>query len=187
MISHYDQQIFNVIEPCSKVLDLGCGDGALLHALREQKQVTCYGIEIDFDNILACISKGLSVYQGNIDEGLPEFSDLSYDYVILSHTLQQIHKPLFVLSEILRVGKKAIVSFPNFGHWKIRFQYCLTGQAPKSPALPYNWYDTPNIRILTIQDFKNLCHQLGFLVQALGAESNLFSEKGVFLLEKSVK
>lgn len=184
MSAHYDQQIFNAIQANAKVLDLGCGDGALLYALREQKRVTCYGIEIDFENILACISKGLSVYQGNIDEGLPEFLDHSYDYVILSHTLQQIHKPLFVLSEILRVGKKAIVSFPNFGHWKIRLQYCLTGQTPKTPALPYEWYDTPNIRVLTIQDFKNLCDQLGFKVQALGSTSNLFSEKGVFLLEK---
>lgn len=180
----YYKRIIDSIDPQAKVLDLGCGDGALLLALREQKQVTCYGIEIDFENILACVKKGLSVYQGNIDEGLSEFSDHSYDYVILSHTLQQIHKPLFVLSEMLRVGKKAIVSFPNFGYWKVRVQLALTGFTPKTTSLPYEWYDTPNIRVLTIHDFKTLCYKEGIQVYDLAYSSNLFSEKGVFLLEK---
>ncbi len=180
----YSQRIIDCIDPHSKVLDLGCGDGALLHAMAQQKQVTCYGIEIDFENILACVGRGISVFQGDINEGLHEFSNHSYDYVILSHTLQQIHKPLFVISEMLRVGKKAIVSFPNFGYWSIRLQLLLRGKTPKSKSLPYEWYDTPNIRVLTIQDFKAMCKREGIYARNLGNESNWLSEKGVFLLEK---
>ncbi|MCP4051408.1 MAG: methionine biosynthesis protein MetW [bacterium] len=153
----YIQKITDFIEPDTKVLDLGCGNGELLEYLRNEKKIKGYGIEIDFNKIIDCVKRGIYVFHGNIDEGLPEFTKNSYDYVILSQTLQQVHKPSFVLSEMLRVGKKVIVTFPNFGFWSIRAQLFFKGVPPKTAQMPYDWHNTPNIRIITIKSFRKLC------------------------------
>lgn len=151
------QIICNFIEEGAKVLDIGCGDGDLLSKLKAQKNITAYGIEIEDEKIVECISKGLTVFQGNIDEGLQDYTNKCFDYVILSQTMQMVRKPEYVISEILRVGKKAVISFPNFGYWKLRFQLMLTGRAPKTDSLPFEWYDTPNTKVLTIKDFRLFC------------------------------
>jgi len=158
LIFHADyERIISIIEPNSKVLDLGCGDGTLLYRLIHEKHVHGRGVEIDEKNILKCISKGLPIFQGNIDEGLAEYQNKSYDYVVLNQTLQATHKPEFVIKEMLRVGKRAIISFPNFAYWRIRCQLFFYGKMPKTPTLPFEWYATPNIRLLTIKDFRNFC------------------------------
>jgi len=188
------EKILSVIEPKSKVLDLGCGTGELLQRLINEKNVLGRGVEIDEQNILKCITKGLSVFQGNIDEGLAEYQDNSYDYVILNQTLQVTHKPEFVIKEMLRVGKKAIVSFPNFGHYTIRTKLMFSGKMPKTNTLPFEWYDTPNIRLLTIKDFKSFCamHSIKILDSAcLGSKGkkisffmwpNFFAQEGLFII-----
>ncbi|MGD9637971.1 MAG: methionine biosynthesis protein MetW [Alphaproteobacteria bacterium] len=145
--------ITDFIEEHSKVLDLGCGDGSLIKMLIDEKQARARGVDISQENVIKCIEKALSVTQGNIDDGLLEFADKSYDYVILNQTLQSVRKPDFVIEEMLRVGKKVVVSFPNFGYWKIRFYLFFKGKMPKSKILPFSWYDTPNIHLLTIKDF----------------------------------
>lgn len=147
------------IEPKSKVLDLGCGSGDLLKMLIEQKQCTGSGIDINQNNVIESIQKGLSIIQGDIDEGLKEFSDKEYDYVILNQTLQSTEKPDYVIEEMLRVGKKVVVSFPNFGYWRVRFYLFFKGRMPKSKMLPFSWYDTPNIHLLTIEDFFDFCKE----------------------------
>jgi len=149
--------ISDLIEAGSKILDLGCGSGDLLKLLKDRKNVKGRGIEINEDNVVSCIEKGLSVFQGNIDEGLIEFEDKSYDYIILNQTLQMTHKPEYVINEMLRVGKKVVISFPNFAYWRVRFYLFFTGRMPKSKMLPFEWFDTPNIHLLTIKDFKEFC------------------------------
>jgi len=187
------------IEPYSRVLDLGCGDGSLLEHLMTQKSVHGYGVDIDFDNVTTCIQKGISVLQGNLDQGLSEFSDNAYDYVILSQTLQEVQNPELVLQEIVRIGKKGIVTFPNFAYWRIRMQMLVSGSSPKTKILPYEWYNTPNIRVVTINDFRQLCaaHNITILDETPLFKSlfwqkhfplslsNLFSQKGVFVLAGS--
>ena len=148
--------ISDMIEPGTKILDLGCGTGILLKMLAE-KGIKGKGIEIDQKAVIECIDKGLSVIQGDIDEGLGEFSDKEYDYVILNQTLQSTEKPEYVIEEMLRVGKKVVVSFPNFAYWKIRFYLAFQGKMPKSKVLPFEWYNTPNIHLLTINDFFEFC------------------------------
>jgi len=194
----YKDIIAQFIPDHSRVLDLGCGKGSLLQHLIHQKGVTGYGVDIEFSNIKACISQGIPAYQGNISEGMKEFSNNAYDVVILSQTLQEVQDPIFVLNEICRVGKQGIVTFPNFGYWRNRTQLLLSGRAPKNKTLPYDWYNTPNIRVITIQDFKQLCKKeaiqikrqiplfkWGFLQQYFPlCLSNLLSQKGIFLLEK---
>ena len=191
------QAIIDLIPPHSRVLDVGCGDGKLLAKLATDKQVKGYGIDFDPDNIVSCIKRGLSVYHGDIDDGLKEVLDQSYDFVILSHTLQQVKNPLYVISEMLRVGKTGIVSFPNIAHWQARLDLSL-GQPPQTKSLPYNWYDTPNIRVISIKGFRQLCQEHNFkikheipLYQSSAARkilprsfSNFFCEKGLFVLEK---
>ena len=145
--------ISKMIEGNSHVLDLGCGTGELMQMLKEQKHAKCLGVDINQDNIISCLEKGLSVIQGNIDKGLEEFTDKSYDYVILNQTLQSTHNPEFVIKEMLRVGKKCVVSFPNFAYWKVRFYLFFMGKMPKSRILPFEWYNTPNIHLLTVNDF----------------------------------
>lgn len=144
--------ITDMIESDSTVLDLGCGDGVLLKMLKDKK-INARGIDINQDNIVKCLEKGLSVFQGDIDEGLHEYPDKSYDYVILNQTLQSTQKPDYVIEEMLRVGKKIVVSFPNFAYWKVRFYLFFKGRMPKSKILPFEWYNTPNIHLLTIKDF----------------------------------
>ena len=145
--------ITKIVEGNSKILDLGCGTGELLEMLKEQKHVKSLGVDIDQNNIINCLKKGLSVIQGNIDIGLKEFTDKSYDYVILNQTLQSTHNPEYVIEEMLRVGKKCLVSFPNFAYWKVRFYLFFMGKMPKSRILPFEWYNTPNIHLLTVSDF----------------------------------
>jgi methionine biosynthesis protein MetW len=152
---------FDVIEQWvgheARILDLGCGDGTLLARLRDSIGTSGYGVEIDVNNIITCQSKGLSVIQTDLDTGLKDFESHSVDYVVLSQTLQAIHYPHFLLREMLRVGREAIVSFPNIGHWQARVQLGLQGRMPRTPALPYHWYSTPNIHLHTLRDFEQLC------------------------------
>ena len=150
--------IVDQIPAGSRVLDCGCGDGELLATLRDQKQVVGYGIDQDPDNVQRCIEKGVSVYHGDIAEGVGHVSDKAFDVVVLSFTLQQIMHPVALMHELCRVGKKAIVTFPNFAHWRNRFQL-LSGLIPQSRILPYSWHDTPNIRVVSAASFKKVCEQ----------------------------
>ncbi|TXI13168.1 MAG: methionine biosynthesis protein MetW [Polynucleobacter sp.] len=148
------------IAPQSQVLDVGCGDGSLLEYLKTAKQAHVYGVELADDKVLACAEKDLNVIQQNLEGGLALFEDNSFDTVILSQTLQTIHQTARILSEIARVGKECIVSFPNFGHWSHRAAV-ISGRMPVSKSLPYQWYDTPNVRVLTIADFEALAPAVG--------------------------
>ena len=146
------------IRPGSKVLDLGCGDGTLLQYLQETLGVHGYGVEIDDANILACLNNGINVIQSDLESGLSGFESDSFDFVILSQTLQAMRHTEDIIHEMLRVGKEGIVTFPNFGHWKNRFQVLL-GHMPVSQTLPYKWFDTPNVHLCTLSDFEFFCHQ----------------------------
>jgi methionine biosynthesis protein MetW len=144
----------------SHVLDLGCGDGTLLAYLRDTCQVSGYGLEIDDDNIALCIKAGVNVIHTDLNKGLSDFSDDSFDYVIMTQALQTIHRPDLLLMEMLRVGREGVVTFPNFGHWRARFSLFFGGVMPTSRALPSEWYDTENIHLCTLRDFERLCHTL---------------------------
>ncbi len=148
------------IDPNSQVLDVGCGDGSLLEHLKKTKNAHVYGVELADDKVLACACKNLNVIQQNLEGGLALFEDNSFDTVILSQTLQTIHQTARILSEIARVGKECVVSFPNFGHWSHRAAV-ISGRMPVSKSLPYQWYDTPNVRVLTIADFEALAPAVG--------------------------
>lgn len=148
------------VAPGSQVLDVGCGDGSLLTHLKAVRHVHAYGVELADDKVLACAQKGLNVIQQNLEGGLALFEDKSFDTVILSQTLQTIHQTAKILSEIARVGNECIVSFPNFGHWSHRLAVAR-GRMPVSKSLPYQWYDTPNVRVLTISDFESLAPEVG--------------------------
>ncbi len=145
--------IIDTIEPQSKVLDLGCGSGELLKDLIETKKVFGQGIEINQEKVIKCIEKGLSVIQANMEDCLADYPDKSYDYVLLSKTMQVTHRPDVVLQEALRIGNKVIVSFPNFAHWKVRSQLFFDGKMPKSEVLPFEWFNTSNIHLVTVKDF----------------------------------
>lgn len=161
----YDLQIIaSWIEPGSRVLDLGCGAGDLLRYLINHKNVNGSGIEHDESKVTECIAKGLSVLQGDINEEVLDYSDNTYDYAILSQTLQQVYEPDTLIRSMMRVAKKGIVSFPNFSHWRCRLQLMVTGFAPVTRQLPYEWYNTPNIRVITIKDFRKFTHEVGFRI-----------------------
>lgn len=149
--------ISNWITPGARVLDLGCGDGALLAYLQHTKQVSGYGLEIDPDNLIACVAAGVNVLQLDLDAGLEQFEDKSFDFVIMSSALQEVRRPDEMMDEMLRIGRESIVTFPNFGHWKPRLSLGLSGLMPVSGALPNRWYDTPNIHLCTVRDFEALC------------------------------
>ncbi|MDZ7723193.1 MAG: methionine biosynthesis protein MetW [candidate division KSB1 bacterium] len=159
--------ISNLIPADSSVLDLGCGAGELLHDLIHSKNVKGQGIELDSDLVFKCVSRGVPVIHQDLDEALKEYSDRSFDYVILSQTLQQVNRPDHTLVEMLRVGRYGIVGLLNFGHWRVRHYLTLHGRMPKSKTLPYEWYNTPNIHLSTIRDFQMYCrqHQIRILKQ----------------------
>jgi len=194
------QVIADWIEPGSKVLDLGCGKGDLLAWLTANKRIIGTGIEIDKEKAAFCIARGLSVLQGDLAEEVDDYPDRSFDYVILSQTLQQIYEPARLLYSLSRIGRKVIVSFPNFSHYSIRLQLLLLGHAPKNDQLPYSWYDTPNIRVITLSDFKRFARDVGYTIVkeiAINTNSansagsivrflpNLRATYGIFVIEKN--
>lgn len=148
------------IAPSSRVLDLGCGDGALLASLQNTRNVTGYGLEIDEDNIVKCIAVGVNVIQTDLDAGLSEFDENSFDYVLMTDTLQAVHFPDKLINEMLRVGREGIITFTNIGHWICRLQLAIKGKMPISRSLPDQWYETPNIHLCSIADFEELCRSL---------------------------
>ena len=177
----------------SSVLDLGCGDGELLSILVEEKKVHAQGTEIDEQAIYKCVAKGLSVYHEDIDVGLTGHPDQSFDFVILSESLQQAKRPDYVLGEALRVGKKLVVSFPNFCNRSVRFQILLRGRVPVTPSLPFQWYDSPNLHFLSILDFIDYCKSKSIKIKSSAYVSgsrrvrilpNFFADTGIFLLIK---
>jgi methionine biosynthesis protein MetW len=161
-LKRFDLQVIaSWIKPGSRILDLGCGEGDLLFYLKQNKEVAGTGIENRESKVELCIAKGLSVLQGDINEEVLDYREASFDYVILSQTLQQVYYPERLLESLLSVGRKVIVSFPNFSHWSIRMQVLLTGMAPKNEQLPYEWYNTPNIRVITLKDFRKFTRDHG--------------------------
>jgi methionine biosynthesis protein MetW len=186
--------IAGMVKQGASVLDLGCGDGGLLALLRKERGVSRgQGIEIDEQAIYRCVARGLSVFHGDIDSGLAEYSERSFDYVILNQTFQQVKKPDVVLSEALRVGKEVIVGIPNFAHISARYQLGVLGRAPITPSLPYEWYNTPNIHFLSLADFVRYCQKGQIKIekaQFLGSRNkipllpNLLALVGVFLITR---
>lgn len=189
--------IVDLVKPGSSVLDLGCGEGQLMKALQENKHARVQGIELSDTAVQACVEKGLFVYHGDLDEGLADFNDHSVDYVILTSTIQVLQRPDLLIREAARVGKKCIISVPNFGYWRVRFQLMFEGVMPRTSNLPYEWYDTPNIHLTTINDFKRFCreHDLGIVAETdlvMRARDckrvrflpNFFADYGIFVLEQ---
>lgn len=188
-----------LIDPGSRVLDVGCGDGALLSLLEATRGVDGRGIEISQRGVNESVARGLSVIQGDADRDLEDYPDDAFDYVILSQTIQATHRPRHVLEQMIRVGRKAVVSFPNFGHWRVRASLAAKGRMPVSRSLPYSWYDTPNIHFCTIRDFVELCNELNLKIERAAALNpdgtrmafkapwwfwNLFGQQAVFLLSR---
>jgi len=191
--------IAEMVAPGSRVLDIGCGDGTLLRILAEKQGVDGRGIELSQAGVNSCVAQGLSVIQGDADTDLVYYPDLAFDYVILSQTIQATYSPRHVLEQLLRIGKRAVVSFPNFGHWRVRTKLLFDGHMPRTEYLPDRWYDTPNIHLCTINDFTDLCRDAGAKIEravALNAygrklgvamplfAQNLFGEQAVFLLSR---
>lgn len=183
--------IGEIIEPASKVLDLGCGDGQLLEWLADNKRIRGSGVEISRELVQRAISRGVSAYQGDINQGLADYPAKAFDYVILSQTLQQTLKPLQVLTEMMRVGKRVIVAFPNFGHWRVRWSHMTSGRSPRTGLFPYEWYDSPNIHFLTVEDFEILCRKQSWAIErryflsgnrAITGMPNLMAEIAVYCL-----
>lgn len=185
--------IIDLIEPETKVLDLGCGDGTLLSLLKKEKSCKASGVEIDEQAIYACVEKGLTVSQGDIDTGLSDYTDKRFDYVILNESLQQVLNPQLVILEALRVGQKVVVGIPNFCHSKARWQIFFRGRVPVTKELPYEWYNTPNLRFLSLKDFRYFCRDNAIAIHkeiglnatnVVNFRPNLLANLGIFLLEK---
>ena len=181
----------------TRVLDVGCGDGSLMNFLKEEKNIEVRGLELNQENVQQCIHKGLPVIQGNAETELHQFPDQSFDYVVLSQTLQAFYEPEEVLKNLLRIGKAVVVSIPNFGYWKVRTSLLLFGRMPETKSLPYKWYDTPNLHMCTIKDFYELCKNKNInMKKIVGINNdktslihnnnirikNVFSEVGIFLI-----
>ncbi len=189
------ETVLNWVRDGSSVLDLGCGDGELLSLLVHKRNVRAQGIEIDEQAIYRCVEKGLSVFHEDIDNGLAEYGDKFFDYVILSHSFQQVKKPDKVLTEALRVGTEVIISFPNFAHYTSRYQMFFQGKAPITESLPYQWHDTPNIHFLSIRDFISYCRNRNIPIQKsayfgknrrVTILPNVFGLVGLFLITNRV-
>jgi len=193
------QIISELIEKNTRVLDVGCGDGILMKYLKDNKNIDTRGMEISKDKVQQCISKGLTVIEGNAEKDIKQFPNLSFDYVILSQTLQAFYRPEKVIDDLLRVAKKAIVTIPNFGYWKVRLHLFIKGTMPINKHLPNEWYNTPNLHMCTIKDFVNFCEKKEInLFKSLALHEkkvstitnnnlnlkNLLSELGIFLIEK---
>ena len=185
--------ISELVEPNTRILDLGCGEGELLAWLAENKHVDARGVEIVGSKVQQAIARGVSVYHGDIEQAVADLPDQAFDYVILSQTLQESQAPLKVLTEMLRVGRRAIVAFPNFGHWSVRLAHLFTGRAPKTKLFPHEWYDSPNIHFLTVHDFESLAHQQRWNIEKriylsgsrqIRLFPNLLSEVAVFLFSR---
>ena len=185
--------IGEIVEPNSKVLDLGCGEGELLEWLALNKGVDARGVEISGARVQRAIARGVSVFQSDIDAGLADYPNQAFDYVILSQTLQEVRHPLQVLREMLRVGRRGIVAFPNFGHWRVRYSMLTSGGAPRTRLFPYEWYDSPNIHFLTVHDFENLAASEGIRVErryflagnrTVRTAPNLLAEVAVYLVAR---
>ena len=183
------QLIADMVNPATRALDVGCGDGALLAYLVNFKRVDARGMELSQAGVNACVANGLSVIQGDADADLRDYPDDAFDYVILSQTLQATREPREVLRQMLRVGKRAIVSFPNFAHWQVRLRLVFGGRMPETPSLPFKWYDTPNIHLCTVKDFEDLCGKIGAEIldervihqgRIASFLPNLFGSLGVF-------
>ncbi len=183
--------VFDLIQPGSSVLDLGCGDGELLATLMREKKCKVQGIEIDEQAVYKCVAKGVSVLHGDIDSDLPDYADKSFDYVVLNQSFQQVKQPDVVLRESLRVGREVIVSFPNFVHYSARIQLFFRGRTPVTSSLPYEWHNTPNVHFLSILDFLVYCRQRHIRIKASAFVGktrrvrilpNLFALVGIFLL-----
>ena len=196
------REILRLVRPGSRVLDVGCGEGALLDLLAHEKQIDGRGLELSASGVAACMARGLSVVQGDADTDLVDYPDDAFDYVILSQTLQATRQPKVVLENLLRIGRRAIVTFPNFGFWRLRLQLLVGGHMPRTDNLPFTWYDTPNIHFCTIKDFVQLCDEIGVKMErAVALDSygrplrfampwwfwNMFGEQGVFLLSRAEK
>jgi methionine biosynthesis protein MetW len=189
--------IADMIEPSARVLDIGCGDGALLHYLASEKGVDARGVELSQSGVNACVTQGLSVIQGDADSDLDAYPTGAFDVVVLSQTLQATRQPRRVLETLMRIGQRAIVSFPNFGFWRIRLGLALRGRMPETELLDHQWYNSPNIHLCTISDFVALCDEIGmrieksvtldrhgrpFALDPRGSLANLLAEQGVFVL-----
>ncbi len=191
------QLIADLVPEASRVLDLGCGDGELLDKLIHEKGVDGHGVELYHEHIYECVARGVPVIHADLDEGLSDYPDGSFDYVLLSRTLQEVHKPLIILREMMRVGKIGILSVPNFGYWRTRFQLFFQGRMPVTKTLPYQWYDTPNIHLPTIRDFNLLCRREGIQIikqitlnrgkcrPLSGLHPNLFAELVILVVKKA--
>lgn len=183
------------IEPGSRILDLACGDGALMTALRQRKNTTGYGMEISLPDVQSCLTKGLNVIHRDIELGLDIFDNQSFDYVVTTHSIQTFINPAHILEEMVRVGVRGIVSFPNMGFWRARAHIALRGRMPLTESLPYQWYDTPNYHLCTLRDFENLCKKLEIKIVRRAAVSkkswpaslspNLFSETALYEITTS--
>ncbi|MBZ5601750.1 MAG: methionine biosynthesis protein MetW [Acidobacteriia bacterium] len=185
--------IGELVEPKTRVLDLGCGEGELLAWLREHKQVEARGVEMTAARVQKAIARGVSVYQGDLESALEDYPDRAFDYAILSQTLQETRDPLHVLRGMLRIASRAIVAFPNFGHWRVRLSHLWSGRAPKTELFPHDWYDSPNIHFLTVLDFEQLAAKQGWKVERriflsggreVKAFPNLTAEVAVFLVSR---